>query len=151
MVAGVVLLLQVYVGGPPRQGGVLPAPGRVSFKGGELALSLVRERKGAILHDPTTFAPKDRFKVLVTCAPGERLLWDLMVIQGEERSFPLKPGGPLLCGNRQPLPGAFTITGRSPVVVCVVVGDRPLDRSRLSRVAGLPPEGVVCASLGPVP
>lgn len=142
----IVVLLRIYVGGPPRQDGALPAPSRVGFKGGELAISLVRERKGAILHDPTTFAPGDRFKALITCAPDQRLLWDLVVLQGEERSFPLKPAGPLLCGNRQPLPGAFTITGKLPAVVCLVASERQPDRGQ-----GLPSKGVVCVSLAPVP
>lgn len=121
--------------------------GKIGFKGGELQISLVRERRGAILNDPETFAPGDRFKVQATCPPSEELFWDVVVFQDGEASFPYAPESPLRCGNRVPLPGAFSLTGDSEAAVCLVVSGQPPDRASLSP-GGLPP-GTVCLSLDP--
>ena len=86
---------------------------KIGFKGGELSISLVRERRGAILHDPQTFAAGDRFKVQVTCPPSEEIFWNVVVFQDEGVSFPYVSEETLRCGNRVPLPGAFSITGGS--------------------------------------
>lgn len=141
-------LLVVFVG--PEHGARFPGS-KIEIKGGELALSLVRHREGAILHEPTTYLPGDRFKALITCPPGEQLHGELAIFQDGEVSFPLKPARPLRCGNRIPLPGAFRLGGTSAVSVCLVIGPRPPDRDALAAEAaeGLPPE-TVCARLEPV-
>jgi len=148
--AAVALLLAVLPPGALSPSGDLP-PSRIGFKGGELALALVRQRGGQIKHDPTTFSSRDRFKAEVTCAPGQRLVGDLIVYQGRDRDFPLPPAAPLGCGNRAPLAGAFRITGAAPIIVCLVVeqGTRPLDRAALRGTGpGALPEGrSVCLRL----
>lgn len=142
------VLLPPDVIGPP--GADLP-PARIGFKGGELALELVRQRAGAAQHGPTTFAPGDRFKAEVTCAAAGALAADLVVYQGREVDFPLPPAAPLRCGNRVPLPGAFRFTGEAPAIVCLVVeeGSRPPSREALRRTGpGALPEGrAVCVRL----
>ena len=122
---------------------------KICFKGGELSISLVRERQGKILHDPESFDPGDRFKLQVTCPPAEELFWNVVVFQDDGSSFPYVPEEPLVCGNRVPLPGSFSITGKSAAVVCLVVSTRPPDSASLSRI-NLPP-GTVCTVLEPVP
>ncbi len=122
---------------------------KIAFKGGELSISLVRERQGRILHDPESFAPGDRFKLQVTCPPSEEIFWNVVVFQDDGSSFPYVPEEPLKCGNRVPLPGAFSITGKSAAIVCLVVSTGPLDRGSLS-LGNLPP-GTVCTILRSVP
>jgi hypothetical protein len=122
---------------------------KIGFKGGDLSITLVRERQGAILHDPEAFLAGDRFKVQVTCPPAEEIYWNVVIFQDEGSSFPYVPAEPLKCGNRVPLPGAFTITGKSAAIVCLVVSTQPLDRASLS-LGDLPP-GTVCTILRSVP
>jgi hypothetical protein len=147
--AAVLLVLLPPTAIPPA--GDLP-PARIGFKGGELALALVRERAGTIQHVPKTFAPGDRFKAEVTCSPAEGgLAAELVVFQGREVDFPLPPAAPLRCGNREPLAGAFGLAGPAPAVVCLVVqeGGRPPDREALRRTGprGLPGGRAVCVKL----
>jgi hypothetical protein len=118
---------------------------KIGFKGGDLSISLVRERQGKVLNDPEAFVPGDRFKVQVTCPPSEEIFWNVVVFQDDGSSFPYIPEGTLKCGNRVPLPGAFTITGKSAAVVCLVVSTQPLDRASLS-LEKLP-EDTVCTIL----
>jgi hypothetical protein len=122
---------------------------KIGFKGGELSISLVRERQGQILHDPESFAPGDRFKLQVTCPPSEEIFWNVVVFQDEGSSFPYVPDEPLKCGNRVSLPGAFSITGKSAAIVCLVVSTRPPDRASLSQ-RDLP-DDTVCTVLEPLP
>ena len=125
-------------------------PSKVITKGGdEISISLVRERQGKILHDPESFAPGDRFKVQVTCPPAEEMFWNVAVFQDDGSSFPYIPEEPLVCGNRVPLPGAFSIAGESAAVVCLVTSTRPLDRASLS-LGDLPPD-TVCTILRSAP
>jgi hypothetical protein len=148
------------IGSPTTDG--LPAglpPGRVGVKGAELGLDLVRERAGQILEAPSSFAPGDRFKALLTCpapatgGPGPRVT--LVAYQSGQAFFPLgeTSGAPLpRCGNRVPLAGAFLLTGADPVAVCALVTDRPLPRSELER--GLPAwlsDQATCRILWPEP
>jgi hypothetical protein len=148
--AAAVLVLAVLLRPPPPLG-ALP-PSRVAgYKGGDLALALVRERRGEIQHHPTRFAPGDRFKALVTCPPTRPPLHgELVVYQDDGASFPLTPASPLACGNRIPLPGAFTLTSRASAVVCLVVGTSAPDRRDLragpERLGAL---DAVCVELAP--
>src|SRR6185436_11105894 len=84
---------------------------------GDVALELVRERRGAIRHDATSYAPGDRWKVVVTCA-SPALVWvDVSVADGLTIDRPLARAQ-LACGNRVVVPGAFTITGNRDNQVC---------------------------------
>jgi hypothetical protein len=94
-----------------RPGDVARAPARPSrmhIKGGELALSLMREHHGTIANDSSRFAPGDRWKLLLTCPPEMQPYVDLVVLQGDDVFFPLPPTRIDHCGNRIALPGAFT-------------------------------------------
>lgn len=97
-------------------------PGIASIKGGELAVGLVRERAGDVVHDPTSFRPGDRFKVLVTCAVAGPVSAEVSVDQ--DGSIDRLPAAPIQCGNQVPLPGAFRITGSGPASICVEVAGR---------------------------
>jgi len=100
-----------------------PAPevaDRVAIKGiGEVALELVRERGGAIAFDAQHYAPGDRWKVVVSCAPDATgsLAIDVSVADGVTVDHPL-PGARLACGNRVGVPGAFTVTGDRANRIC---------------------------------
>jgi hypothetical protein len=116
-------------------------PGSVTFsssetlpgsKGGDVAIELVRQRGGDVVHGAHTFLAEDRWKVLVTC-PAERMLfWDVVVDDGQQASFPLSPASPLACGNHVALPGAFQLSGVETKRLCVLFSGNPLDRRRLA-------------------
>jgi len=94
--------------------------GFASVKGlGEVQLDVVRERGGVIREDVRTFAPGDRFKVIVTCPPARPVWLDVAVVEAGARSadYPLAPTR-IVCGNRIVVPGAFTVTGDKPNRVC---------------------------------
>jgi hypothetical protein len=139
--AAIVLLL---VRSPSSSGGV-PGP-RVAVKGaGEVVLSVVRDRDGAIAFDPRTFRTSDRWKVRVTCDPGPSIWADVVVYQGGAPSFPLAPAR-VPCGNDVTLPGAFRIDARAPAQVCVALSTGPApDRAGLDRPGGV----MACAALAP--
>jgi len=110
-----------------------PQPGpdaalRVAIKGvGELALELVRERGGAIAYDARSFAPGDRWKLVVSCPPGAApapIAIDVSVADGISVDHPVA-AAQLACGNRVVVPGAFAITGDRPNRVCVRIGAGP--------------------------
>lgn len=114
LAAAAVLVLVVLA----RDGGIKNMPG---IKGGDdLVIGLVRERAGEVAMDPASWRPGDRFKVLVTCGlPGEVEV-ELTVEQAGEVFTPLAPAR-IRCGNRIPLPGAFSLTGDQPATVCARV------------------------------
>jgi hypothetical protein len=110
---------------------LLMVPRGDRLKGGEVTLTLVRERAGDVDLDPGVFAPGDRFKLLVTCPAPHTLKWDVAVFQGGTVTFPFADRPPLPCANRVPLPGALRLEGPTPVTICVVWGG--LERGRLTR------------------
>lgn len=111
----------------PAANPALPGP-RVAVKGGELAINLIREHRGATA-DPSRFRDGDRFLVEVTCPPGRRYV-DVVVAQGAEVGFPI-PAESIDCGNRVSLASGFRITGNLAVTVCAILGDdTPPDRNR---------------------
>ena len=110
-----------------RMGGTL-----AGVKGGGVALSLVRERDGAIDHGATTFAGRDRWKALVTCPAARVVFWDVVVFDGAAATFPLAPVAPIACGNHVPLPGAFRLDGGQPLEVCLLLAADPIDRARVT-------------------
>jgi len=100
----------------------------IGIKGaGEITLELVRERAGAIRFDAQTFAPGDRWKVVLTCPPSAAALplsIDVSVVDGVTTDHPLPPAQ-LPCGNRVVVSGAFTITGTRANRVCASITTGP--------------------------
>jgi hypothetical protein len=102
------------------RGGDDLAGSRVAIKGGgELVISLVRERGGQTDEDPSSFVDGDRFKVAVTCTEPAQVTLEISVTQSGERFFPLGRRSEIACSNRALVPGAFSVTGRAPITVCV--------------------------------
>ncbi|TMQ10682.1 MAG: hypothetical protein E6J91_25660 [Deltaproteobacteria bacterium] len=101
---------------------------RVAVKGaGEVSLELVRERAGAIRFDATSYAPGDRWKVMVSCPPsasGAPLSIAVSVDDGISVDHPLAAAR-IACGNRVVVPGAFTITGSRANRVCARIAAAP--------------------------
>jgi len=119
--------------------------GYVGIKGdGELAVALVRERAGEVSADPVGFAAGDRFKVLLTCPPGQRREVVVAVLQDGAADFPLQ--ATVECGSRVPVPGAFRMTGGGEARVCVVSA-----AARALVTGSSVPQGAPCAVLRPVP
>jgi hypothetical protein len=95
----------------------------VRVKGvGEVVLGVVRERGGVIRDDVRTFAPGDRWKVVVTCPPGGAASVDVFVTEtgATASDHPLMPAT-IACGNRIVVAGAFTLTGARANRVCARV------------------------------
>jgi hypothetical protein len=119
--AAIVLLVIRHRPPPPDQ----LAPGTIGVKGvGEVTLELVRERAGAIRFDATSYAPGDRWKVVVSCPPSASAWIEVSVADGITTDHPLAPAQ-VACGNRVVVPGAFTITGTRPNRVCARVAAAP--------------------------
>ena len=107
------ILILVWVGRSTDEAGTARG-----VKGGDSSVVLIRESGGALL-DPTFFAKGDRFKVQLSCAPGQRSI-RVSVTQDEEVFLPL-PASTVECGNAIILPGAFLLEG-GPAQVCVSIG-----------------------------
>jgi hypothetical protein len=147
MPASFAVLLALVMLARPRPIVVPLSDGTLSgIKGDGVALALVRERDGAIDHDATRFASRDRWKALVTCPSARVLFWDVAVFDGGNATFPLEPAGPIACGNRVPLPGAFKLDGEHLLEVCVLLAADPIDRVRLTAHAGT---RATCVALQP--
>ena len=150
--AAAAVVLVIVLRRPPPTGGEVATvpPGIVdvvsiaSIKGiGEVTLELVRERAGAIRYDASSYAPGDRWKVVVTCPPGavaQMMSIDVSVADGATTDHPLAPAQ-LPCGNRVVVPGAFTVTGARNNQVCVSVAAAP--------DAGAADAGTACLTLHP--
>lgn len=96
---------------------------------GDVVFGVVRERAGAIRDDVRTFAPGDRWKVVVTCPPAASAWLDVAVVDAGQVDYPLAPVR-VRCGNSVAVPGAFAITGSRPNRVCVrVAADGPPPRA----------------------
>jgi anti-sigma factor RsiW len=117
-VAAVILAVVVQVHEQP--GGTGAGPRVVAVKGGDVAIELVRERDGSVAWEPTSFAARDRFKLLLTCPPPLQLHADLVVLQDDGPAFPSAPSV-IACGNRIPVPSAFRITGSGAATICVAL------------------------------
>ena len=102
---------------------------------GEVQIEVVRERAGTIRDDVRSFAPGDRWKVVVTCPFDHSVSLDVIVREeGATRAdHPLAPMR-AICGNRIVIPGAFTVTGDKTNRVCVHV---------------MPGDGDACLTLHP--
>jgi hypothetical protein len=117
---------------PPNLAGYPPA--KVSYKGGELSLSVVRERQGQIAHMPKSVQPGDRLKVELTCPAANALRWDVAVIDDSGVSYPLQANAKLQCGNRVALPGAFRLDGKGAAWICAMVAKELPPRETLTRL-----------------
>jgi hypothetical protein len=125
------LVFALRPGERPRGGG----PRVVAIKGGgDVTLEVVRERDGSVAWEPTSFAPGDRFKLLVTCPPPLQLHADVVVLQGDGAAYPGEPAV-VSCGNRVALPAAFRITGEGAATICVAL-DPAAPPSRAALAAG---------------
>ncbi len=105
----------------PEEPGIEPTTTRV--KGTDVAFALVRDDDALIADGGGVYREGDRFKALVTCPPGMRASWDVVVYERGEASFPLAPAAEVACGNAVPLPGAFRVTGNERLTVCLLWRD----------------------------
>jgi len=119
-----------------------PYMSKVTVKGGTLAMTLVRERKGTLRRDPRHFAVGDRFKIEVSSPTTTRRYFQVVVFQGDETYFPLAGGQTLAGGNAETLPGAFSLSGREPVTVCVATATTTFKPTKFSQTKDLPRESV---------
>ncbi len=100
-------------------------------KGGKPTLSLLREHRGDVATDPGVYVSGDRFRILVSCDSPETSEWDVVVYQDGQAFFPFDSGQTMDCGNETPIPGAFRVTGSSPVTICLVLGQPLPQRNAL--------------------
>jgi len=149
-VAGLVIWAGVFLFARPKPLDETLADGALpGIKGGGVALSLVRERDGAIDHDATRFTERDRWKALVTCPAARVVFWDVLVFDGASTTFPLASTAPITCGNRVPLPGAFRLDGTRPVQVCLLLAADPIDRTGVTARRLALDRRTTCAALQP--
>jgi hypothetical protein len=102
-----------------------PHPLVARVKGiGDVIISTQRERAGVVRDDIHSFAPGDRFHVVVTCPPAATgaVAITVDVRDGVTVDHPLAPAT-LACGNNLVLPGAFTLTGTRANELCVHIND----------------------------
>ena len=140
--AAIILLV---IGRTPR---IPEDQGGARTKGDDVAFTLVRENESIVPEAGGPYRDGDRFKALVTCPPGMRATWDVVVYEGDQASFPLAMTKDLACGNQVALPGAFRVTGHRPMTVCLVWSDTELNRDGL---ATAPPSTARCVNLEPAP
>jgi hypothetical protein len=114
---------------------------------GDVVLGIVRERAGVIREDVRSFAPGDRFKVVVTCPPSGLVWIDVAVVEegAVTADYPLA-AAPVACGNRVVVPGAFTLTGARANRVCVRVDASAAPRRLVPHPGD---ENVACVTIRP--
>jgi hypothetical protein len=114
---------------------------------GEVMIDVVRARGNTITPGARTFAPGDRWKVIVTCPPDKGAWFDVAVVEAGTRTadYPLAPAR-VGCGNRVVVPGAFAITGARDNRVCVRVAVDAAPARALPRTGD---DAVACVTLGP--
>jgi hypothetical protein len=124
-------------------------PGSDRIKGStEVGFTLVREDEAVLPEAGGPYHDGERFKALVTCPPGLRGTFDLVVYEpNAPPSFPLQSTTDLACGNAVPLPGAFKLTGHDPLTVCLVWQDT--DRTMLTRANPTSLRHAQCKLLAP--
>lgn len=121
------------------------------MKGSSVSFTLVREDEMLVAEAKGTYRDGSRFKALVTCPPGMKASFDVAVYEAHGGvTFPLAQALDLSCGNSVPLPGAFRVTGRERMTVCLVwVSGEALDREVVRRT---PPDllpHALCKTLDP--
>jgi hypothetical protein len=145
-VAGPVLVaaLALVILLPPTDDTQLPGH-RVTIKGGELLIALVRERAGVTQDNPSAYRDGDRFQVQLSTPPGDHR-FDLVVLQDGQAFFPLEPGA-LPGGNRQVV-GAFELSGPGDAAVCAMVDEGRVSRAQLeAQGAEALEESAACVTL----
>jgi hypothetical protein len=152
---GVVVALRRYspiVGALAVAAGVLAVlrapdtkPPSERIKGSDVSFALVRDDDGTAIDAGGLYRDGDRWKALVTCPPGMRATFDVVVYERGQPAYPLAPATDLACGNAIAIPGAFRTTGRERLLVCLVWNE---ERATL---AGGPPARSRCATLDPAP
>jgi hypothetical protein len=115
---------------------------RSGAKGGEISVRMLSDRRG---EGPSSFAPGERFKVLVTTPPWFEAPLSVVVFQGSARYTPLPAVEALPRGNLVPWPSAFTLSGEEAVQVCVTWSPDAAT-ARTPEALG---EDAVCAPLQP--
>jgi hypothetical protein len=119
--------------------------GASRIKGDGIAFSLVRDDDERIVEAGGVFRDGDRFKAVVTCPPGIRAAFDLVVFDEGGASFPLGAAGEIACGNEVPLPGAFRLTGNKVETVCLVWSEGgAVDRAVVAKGAEALGEKALC-------
>jgi hypothetical protein len=150
LAAAAALVLVMRGSSPTGDGHPARVPGG-RIKGDAIAFSLVRDDGERIVGADGVYRDGDRFKAIVTCAPGSSASFDLAVFDSGDPTFPLAPAHDFACGNGVPLPGAFRLTGASDETVCIVWSETgAVDRSAL---AGAMPSGntALCKRLRAAP
>jgi hypothetical protein len=140
LVAAVALIMLL----PPQDSAELPGH-RVTIKGGELAISLARQRAGSIQHQPSAYMDGDRIQVRISTPPGEQP-WELVVLQQGQAFFPLATG--TTPGGNAVVLGAFELSGPGDAAVCVMIGEGRPERALIEAegAAALPAE-TACVTL----
>lgn len=142
LLAAAVILLAVLVRKPDDE-----LVRRVRVKGaGTVAMTLVRERGGAIAFDPPDVRDDDRWKVQLTCAPGGAVWAETIVYQRGQPPAPALAPQRVACGNAVVLAGAFRITGGAATICLRLLpdGPRPLHPGTLPP---RPDRAMACAAL----
>lgn len=115
---------------PPPPGDDDAGVGPARIKGGDVSFVLVRDDGLSITDVSATYRDGDRFKAIVTCPPGANASFDVAVYEAGKPAFPLPSPAKLDCGNAIALPGAFKLTGREELTVCLVWNSaRDIDRA----------------------
>ncbi|MBN2801472.1 MAG: hypothetical protein JXR91_00105 [Deltaproteobacteria bacterium] len=121
-------------------------PSHISYKGGELALGIIRKRGDNLTQNPRGFIDGDKFAVNITCPPGLRNAL-IVVFQDGKSYFPIKTEKPVTCENNHPLTGSFELAGSSDVTVCGVVDELPSKKLLSKEGIKALPESSVCLKL----
>jgi len=123
----------------------------VRIKGGDVSFALVRDDGLSIAETSGSYRDGDRFKAIVTCPPGADASMDVVVYEGGKPAFPLAAPAKIACGNAVALPGAFELTGREELSVCLVWNSaRDIDRTNPTPTdLGFPTVGRLCKVLTP--
>jgi hypothetical protein len=121
-----------------------PPSDRLVYKGGELALTVVRERQGAISENPDRYLEGDRFRLFVTVPGTDAVAYDVVVFQDGEVHFPYSAPELIGPGNRIPIPGAFRLTGNALTEICLFSGREIPSRVEIKahHKEALPPDSV---------
>jgi hypothetical protein len=143
--------LLIVIGRKPREdddGGTV-AMNRI--KGGDVSFSLVNA-DDTVFEGGAVYRDGDRFKVVMTCPPGMRGAFDVVVYEHGEAAFPLEPAHGIACGNGVALPGAFRATGADKMTVCLVWDDSGrVDREALRHASPAQLPHASCKDLDPAP